>query len=142
MVVFEPSYEAADDEGRRRMDDLGYVRDLAGAIDAASGELVASHVISRPLNPQNPTVAHLVRPRRAPVAAPRPRPARSPEHQVGWSCPISRTPLRAVAHEEGGWLWSEEAFLLYPVVGGIPLLTEGSAVFASRGREGSSPPRR
>jgi uncharacterized protein YbaR (Trm112 family) len=122
VVMFEPSYEHAGAEDRARMDALGYVRDLPGAIGKAGAELVAAKVIEHPMNPRNPTVAFIVRPPHAGTRA------------AGelWSCPVTRTPLRRVDHPEGGWLRSDESFLLYPVVGGIPLLTTAAAVFASQ----------
>jgi uncharacterized protein YbaR (Trm112 family) len=107
------------------MDALGYVVDLPGAVSAAGGELVAMEEIEHPFNPLNPTWAHVVRPAGEGRAADR---AAEP-----WACPVTRAPLRRVDHPDGGWWWSEESFLMYPVAAGIPLLTPGAAVFAARG---------
>ena len=127
VVLFEPSWEHADAEARRRMDTHGYVRGLAGAIAAAGGELVDEIPIRAPLDPLYPTVARVVRPRppgRGAVAMP---------EKAMWRCPVSGGELLRVDHPEGSWLWSPAPLLLYPVVGGIPLLTGSSALFAARG---------
>jgi SAM-dependent methyltransferase len=127
VVLFEPSWEHADEAARRRMDAHGYVRDLPGAIAGAGAELVAEVPIRSPLNPSNPTVARVVRPRPGGRAAP------AVPGTAMWRCPVGGGRLARVEHPEGSWFWSPESLLLYPVVGGIPLLTASSALFAARG---------
>ena len=117
VVLFEPSYEDNSDAGRARMDALGYIRGLPKAIAELGGRLEEKRAISVVSNPLNPTFAYVITP---------PGAATSRADDV-WACPATRLPM---AHR-GDCYWSEASRLAYPIIGGIPVLREESAVYAT-----------
>lgn len=126
VVLFEPSYEDNTDAGRARMDALGYVRGLPEAIAALGGRLEEKRPIAAISNPLNPTYAYVVTP-----------PGDAPTRSDGeWACPATRLPMQ----RRGDCYWSEASRLAYPIIGGIPVLREESAVYATgfAGAEGAA----
>ena len=53
LVLFEPSYEMNSKEGRARMDELGYIKDIEGEVARLGGtlDLIPIKNVPRPLNP-------------------------------------------------------------------------------------------
>jgi uncharacterized protein YbaR (Trm112 family) len=117
VVLFEPSYEDNSDEGRARMDALGYIRGLPEAIAELGGRLEEKRMIGAVSNPLNPTYAYVITP---------PRETAARDHDV-WACPATRLPME----QRGDCYWSEASRLAYPVIGSIPVLREESAVYAT-----------
>lgn len=115
-VLFEPSYENNSEEGRARMERLGYVKGLPDAIKAAGGELIDCVRIEGPRNPLNPTYAYVIRP-----------PEGSGRNADGWACPVAGTALREI----DGFLYSDQAGLAYPVLMGIPVLRRNAGILAT-----------
>lgn len=115
-VLFEPSYEKNSPDGRARMDRLGYVKDLPGAIAAAGGDLLACIPIREPQNPLNPTHAYVIRP-----------PASDSANTTVWACPVANDRLSEIA----GFLYSRESGLAYPVLKGVPILRKSAGVLAT-----------
>jgi len=118
VVLFEPSYELNTDEGRERMDRLGYIRDLPGAIAAAGGVLEAVRPLRTVSNPLNPPHAYICR-RAVPVAEARPA--------EPWACPNSLLPMTRRAD----CFFSAASRLAYPVIDGVPVLRAEQAILAS-----------
>ncbi len=117
VVLFEPSYEDNSAAGRARMDALGYIRGLPDAIAALGGRLEEKRPIAATSNPLNPTYAYVITP-----------PAVAPARSGGvWACPATRLPMTP----SGDCYWSEASLLAYPVIGGIPVLREEAAVYAT-----------
>jgi hypothetical protein len=117
VVLFEPSYEDNSDAGRARMDALGYIRGLPEAIAELGGRLEEKRPISTISNPLNPTYAYIVTPPKRP----------SPRSEGEWACPATRLPMARF----GDCYWSEASFLAYPIIGGVPVLREESAIYAT-----------
>jgi uncharacterized protein YbaR (Trm112 family) len=117
VVLFEPSYEDNSDAGRARMDALGYIRGLPEAIAELGGRLEEKRALSVVSNPLNPTYAYVITP---PGVA-------TPRVDDVWACPATRLPLE----RRGDCYWSEASRLAYPIIGGIPVLREDSAVYAT-----------
>jgi ubiquinone/menaquinone biosynthesis C-methylase UbiE len=117
IVLFEPSYERSSDEGRARMDRLGYIKNLPGVIGQVPGlSLEQVLPIATTENPLNPTHAYIIR-----KAGGRSAPQR------GLCCPLSRGPLEA--HE--GYMFARASLLAYPVIEGIPVLRVEKSICAS-----------
>jgi hypothetical protein len=120
LVLFEPSYEANTDEGRRRMDSLGYVKGLPATIEALGGRIIDRLAVRNVANPLNPTLALVCVP-------PRPRAATLATGAIAWTCPATGTALQ--------WretcFFSPQSLLAYPVLEGVPLLRVEHAVMAS-----------
>jgi SAM-dependent methyltransferase/uncharacterized protein YbaR (Trm112 family) len=111
-VFFEPSYEHATPEGQKRMDRLGYVRDLERHVQACGGTMIECRPLGH-TEALNPTYAWV-------VSAPRGS-SPSPASLV---CPITKSPLVG----ESGCLWSESGLYAYPVICEIPVLKKGNAI--------------
>lgn len=123
VVLFEPSYEDNSDAGRARMDALGYVRRLPAAIAALGGRLEDKRPIAAISNPLNPTYAYIVTP-----------PGGTSRNDDEWACPATRLPMQ----RRGDCYWSEASRLAYPIIGGIPVLREESAIYATAFAEAES----
>lgn len=117
LVLFEPSYEHNSAEGRQRMDRLGYIKNLPGALaKIASAELEQTLRIDSTENPLNPTYAHVIRKK--------PRAARNPP---GLHCPLSH----GLLERRDGYFYSRHSLLAYPVIEAIPVLRVEKGICAS-----------
>lgn len=116
LVLFEPSYEAGDNEAKARMERLGYVRGLPEAIAAEGGEVLERVPLRYVANPLNPTVALIVRP-----------PSSDAKTTGIWACPATGLPMEV----RDDCYWSSRSLLAYPVLGGIPILRKEAAILAA-----------
>jgi uncharacterized protein YbaR (Trm112 family) len=117
LVLFEPSYENNSEQGRLRMEQLGYIRDVPGAIARAGGRLIDSRRMEVTSNPLNPTWAYVC------------VPATERAGPVGsiWACPASGLPMERRAD----CFFSRASRLAYPIIDGIPVLRREQAILAS-----------
>lgn len=120
VLLLEPAYELASPEIRARMELHGYCRDLPQAARALGHDVVRHELFLSQLDPVNPTALTVIRKDTA---------TRRPPHVL--ACPMFRTPLREIA----GALFSPEALVVYPIVGGIPCLRVENGVLASKYEE-------
>ena len=118
-LLFEPSYELNSNEGRARMDQLGYIKNLKGAVNLAGGKLLDAIPLKRSFNPLNPTVAYVIEPGKADIGKERPT--------TIFSDPGTDTPLRKFEN----FYFSPSSGLSYPIIQGIPVLRSRSAVLTS-----------
>jgi ubiquinone/menaquinone biosynthesis C-methylase UbiE/uncharacterized protein YbaR (Trm112 family) len=120
LILLEPGYELANDEAQRRMETHGYCRNLPG-IAASLGYNVLEHrLFPFTANPLNPTALTVIRKVEGRATT---------SHVL--ACPKFGTPLQAI----GGMLFSPEALVVYPIVGGIPCLRIENGIFASKYQE-------
>ena len=120
VVLFEPSYEANSEEGRSRMERLGYVRDLPKHIEQQGGTLSSVVRLENISNPLNPTHAYIIDPPKGSVL-------KRDRSQSVFACPVSKTPLEL--HDD--CFYGEKSLLAYPIVAGIPILRKDHAIIAS-----------
>lgn len=116
LVLFEPSYEDNSEQGKARMRQLGYIRDLTSHIQAAGGRLVAKVALPDPINPLNPTYCYVVEK----VAMP----SGGSLEALCFVCPRSGQTLE----QREGYLWSRLGSFAYPIINGIALLRERDAI--------------
>lgn len=119
LLLFEPSWENADEAMRARMNQHGYVRDLPQHIDAAGGRLVSVEPLPNSLNPLNSTYCYVVEPV-------------NKESQLSFAdqafqCPRSGYPL----HKQQSYWWNQEGGWAYPEIDGIACLREKHGVLMS-----------
>jgi SAM-dependent methyltransferase len=119
LLLFEPSWENADQAVRDRMAQHGYVRDLPQHIQAAGGRLVSVEPLPNPLNPMNPTYCYVVEPINK---ASQP----SLDGQV-FQCPRSGHVLQ----KQQSYWWSQEGGWAYPEIDSIACLREKHGVLMS-----------
>ena len=117
IVLFEPSYENNSNAGRERMDRLGYIRNLPGAISAVPGlELENIVKIEKTENPLNPTYAYICRKTEV-----------GEQRDCGLVCPLGHGRLE----QRDGYVYSRSSLLAYPMIEGIPVLRVDKAICAS-----------
>lgn len=120
LLLFEPSWENADDLVCARMETHGYVRDLPQHIGAAGGRLVSVGPLPNPLNPLNPTYCYVVEP----LVNKESQPSFADQ---SFQCPRSGHPL----HKQQSYWWSQEGGWAYPEIDGIVCLRENHGVLMS-----------
>ena len=119
LLLFEPSWENADELVRARMEQHGYVRDLPRHIEAAGGRLVSVEPLPKPWNTLNPTYCYVVEPvhkKKQPSFA-----------NPAFHCPRSGFPM----HKQQSYWWSQEGGWAYPEIDGITCLREKHGVLMS-----------
>lgn len=119
LVLFEPSYELNSLEGKSRMDNLGYIKDLEGSVRRLGGELEKAVSIKNISNPLNPTMCYVVK---APEIA-----ILSDENEFTFTVPGTDFPLR----KRDGFYVSENTGLVFPELEGIPILKSNAGILAS-----------
>ena len=118
VVLIEPVYELTDSEAQARMRKHGYVRDLKKTAEALGATVTDYRLLDYSGNPLNPSGLVLID--KACMTS-----SGSPD--VQWRCPLTHSAL--VADAMG--FYSRDTGLVYPVLGGIPLLRSSHAVVAS-----------
>ena len=62
LILFEPCYEINSDEGKKRMEKLGYIKNIDGIVKELNGKILEKFVIKNQSNPLNPTVCFVISP--------------------------------------------------------------------------------
>jgi ubiquinone/menaquinone biosynthesis C-methylase UbiE len=120
LILLEPGYELANDEARQRMDLHGYCRNLKGIAESLDYNVLMHNLFPFTSTPLNPTAITIIKKDDDSVP---------PSYVL--ACPKLKTPLEQI----GGMLFSPEALMVYPIVGGIPCLRIENGIFASKYRE-------
>ena len=123
LVLFEPSYETNCQEGKRRMDSLGYIKGLESVVAKLGGKVVDFTKLQITSNALNPTACFVIEP---------PEVEKSlldlgDDNQPTFTIPGSNIPLSL----SGNFLVSKESGLVFPILGGIPVLKRDSAILAT-----------
>jgi hypothetical protein len=121
LILFEPSWEHANEAVRARMEEHGYVRDLPRHIEEAGGRLISVEPLPHPLNPMNPTYCYIVE-----VAD---QSSRWESADRPFQCPRSGFPLQ----KRLNYWWSMESGWAYPEIEGISCLRTKHGVLMSHG---------
>ncbi len=120
VILLEPGYELASEESRRRMDSHGYCKDLKGIADSLGYEVLRHDFFPVTSNPINPTAITIIKKNEVIFR---------PAHVI--ACPKFNTSLEEVE----GMMFSPEALVVYPILGGIPCLRIENGIFASKYKE-------
>jgi ubiquinone/menaquinone biosynthesis C-methylase UbiE len=118
LILLEPGYELASDEAKKRMDSHGYCKNLSGVAESCGYDVLEHRLFPFVSNPLNPTAITIIKKTVGEKAL--------PEHL--FACPLHKTRLEEI----GGVLFSREALVAYPVIGGIPCLRIENGVVASK----------
>jgi hypothetical protein len=62
LILFEPCYEINSEKGKKRMDKLGYIKNIDKTIKKLKGKILEKIIIKNPSNSLNPTVCFVVSP--------------------------------------------------------------------------------
>lgn len=123
LVLFEPCYEINSDEGKQRMDRLGYIKGVDDVIAELGGTLLDKVIITNVGNPLNPTVGFVI----APPGHGHAFASRNEANSASFSVPGTNMRLEPVDN----FYFSKETGLCYPVLKGIPILKSNAAVLAT-----------
>jgi ubiquinone/menaquinone biosynthesis C-methylase UbiE len=120
VILLEPGYELSSDEARKRMDSHGYCKNLKGISESLGYNVIEHKLFPVTSNPLNPTALTIIQ---------KSDRMSTPEYIL--ACPKYKTPLEEI----DGMMFSAEALVVYPIIGGIPCLRVENGVFASKYRE-------
>ena len=118
VVLVEPVYELADANAQARMRAHGYVRGLKETAEKLGATVRDYRLLDYCGNPLNPSGLVLIEKSATTSSA---------SSDIQWRCPLTHSAL--VAHAMG--FYSPGTGVVYPVLGGIPLLRSSHAVVAS-----------
>jgi len=118
VVLVEPVYELADANAQARMRAHGYVRRLKETAEKLGATVRDYRLLDYCGNPLNPSGLVLIE---------KSATTSSESSGIQWRCPLTHSAL--VAHNMG--FYSPGTGVVYPVLGGIPLLRSSHAVVAS-----------
>ena len=124
VIMFEPSYEKNSEQGKRRMEELGYVRGIPNVIRDLGLDLVREELLKSPLNALNPTCCYVIKVGNDVSCEPS-----CGYEDLQYICPRSGEVLeKRVDH-----MWSYEGGYAYPIVDGIPILRKSHSILKTKG---------
>lgn len=123
LVLFEPCYEINSDEGKRRMERLGYIQNLDGVVAELGGKVIEKIQLKNVINKLNPTVCFVIIP-----------PSNSSYFEKGldrektkYSVPGTDISLEKI----DGFYFSKQTGLCFPILKDVPILKSNCAILAS-----------
>lgn len=118
VVLIEPIFELADTNAKNRMIEHGYVKNLKAVAQKLGATICDYRLLDFTFNSLNPSGLILIH---------KPDTESMPNAEPDWRCPVTHAPLV----ENNGVFMSENTGLIYPVLGGIPMLRAEHVVVAS-----------
>lgn len=117
LVLLEPAYELASDEGKARMDKLGYVKNLMNIIKELNYKVIEYRLFDYSRSALNPTGLILI------------EKENSQDNKIKnpLACPISKYPLVKIRD----CFYCEKSLLAYPIIDGVPCLLPQNAIVAT-----------
>jgi ubiquinone/menaquinone biosynthesis C-methylase UbiE len=117
LVLFEPSYELNSEEGKVRMDKLGFIKDIEGKVKNLGGTVLDVIPIHN-IDYLNPTACYIIEP-----------PSHGIKHldTVKFCIPGSSFKLEV----DGQFMFSKDTGLVFPILDEIAVLKTASAILAS-----------
>jgi len=119
LVLFEPSYELNSIEGKARMDRLGYIKDIEGAVTRLDGKLESITPMRNISNPLNPTTCYVI------------TPPGGLGHNILNNKIFSVPGTDFRLKERNGFYVSEDTGLVFPILDGIPVLKSSAGILAT-----------
>lgn len=124
LVLFEPCFEMNSESEQRRMDRLGYIKDVEGVVRRLGGRVVSKQRLNTLMNPLNPTYCFVIEP----PATSAENVAPPDEHALpSFTVPGTSLPLEKV----DDYFFSNAAGLCFPTLKGIPILRTSKAILAT-----------
>lgn len=121
-ILFEPCYEINSEEGQKRMDRLGYIKNLDAAVNTLGGKLVGKTKIENVFNPLNPTVCFVIEPPSQTAA------------QISHSDPLNIFAVPGANHpleKVDDFYFSDTTGLCFPILKSIPVLKSNAAILST-----------
>lgn len=120
LILLEPGYEFACEEGRQRMESHGYCKNLKNYSQSLGYDILKHELFSHTLNQLNPTTLTII--------------SKQSDFKLPtdvFACPKFKVPLKKIDNA----LFSSEGLVAYPILGGIPCLKIENGIFASKYEE-------
>lgn len=117
LILLEPGYELSNEEAKQRMDSHGYCKNLKGVSHSLGYDVLKHELFPFTSNPLNPTALTIIS---------KQNDTELPSNVL--ACPKLKTPIKKI----NGALYSPEAFVAYPILGGISCLKIENGIFASK----------
>ena len=118
LVLFEPSYELNSEEGKTRMDQLGYIKNIEGAVTKLGGRVIDVIPINCMENPLNPTVCYVIEPSNR---------HKNSIEKVKFCVPGTSYKLEI----EEQFMVSRDTGLVFPILENIAVLKAAAAILAT-----------
>jgi ubiquinone/menaquinone biosynthesis C-methylase UbiE len=120
LFLFEPCYEMNTEEGKARMDKLGYIKNIDGIITQLGGTLIDKIKIENVSNPLNPTFCFVI------------EPPKSLKPTLTLNPPTFSVPGTNLSmFQADGFYVSKETGFCFPILKNIPILKSNNAILAS-----------
>jgi len=116
LVLLEPSYEFGNQEAKKRIERLGYVKDLYKISKQLGYKIIEHRLFDYYSNPLNPTALLIIE-----------KNSTNDNNKPTLLCPISRTKLHKY---NKNLIYSKESHLAYPVIDNIPCILKDNAILA------------
>jgi ubiquinone/menaquinone biosynthesis C-methylase UbiE len=123
LILFEPCYEINSKEGKKRMDKLGYIKNIDGIVEELNGKVLDKIIIKNPANPLNPTVCFVISPSKSTKVI---RHKNFNKKNI-FSIPGTNFNI----NKKDNFYYSNDTGLCFPVIKSIPILKSNSAILAS-----------
>ena len=120
LVLFEPCYEINSQEGKNRMDRLGYIKNIEGVVSELGGKVRDKLIIKNVSNSLNPTACFIITP---PMSNAR---ITKNKNDV-FSVPGTNIPLKKIEN----FYYSNETGLCYSILKNIPVLKSNCSILAT-----------
>ena len=117
IVLLEPVFEFASTEGQKRMERMGYIKDLYNVAISLGYNVIEYKKFDQILNPLNPTGVLIIE--------------KDKTHQTKTPelvCPLFHTKL---SKTKKCYLYSKNSLLAYPVIDNVPILLKDKAIVAT-----------
>ena len=118
LVLFEPSYELNSEEGKVRMDRMGYIKEIESKVDNLGGRVLDVIPIHNIKNTLNPTACYIIEP-----------PSQGIKHLEAVKFCVPGTSFKLEV--DGQFLFSKDTGLVFPILDEIAVLKTASAILAT-----------
>ena len=120
LILFEPDYEGTNTKNKKRMDSLGYCKNLKQISLELGYDIVSQNKFINNLNDSNPTNIIIIKKNDI---------YKSDTMKDVYACPKYKTQLKL--YDDKHAYYSEKSLLLYPIINGIPCLRIKNGILAS-----------
>lgn len=118
-IFFEPYYEGNSLEGKKRMDELGYIKNMEEMIKKTGGEIIELAMLKNVHNLLNPTACFIIKPPKF----------SDPKKFVGNSFSVPGTDWPLETREN--YFFSKHSGLVFPIIENIPILRRDLGILST-----------
>lgn len=119
LVLFEPNYEGTNNENRKRMESLGYIKELENIINKLNYKIIYKDNFKNNLNDKNPTSIIVIEKNYSDI-----------NENNFFACPITKNKI--VKDDIENVYFCPDSMVVYPIIKGIPCLRKENAILATK----------